>query len=117
MSAVQDKIHYGNTVLKGTQKSGELKPDKNGYYTCVLGALGVLNSVNEEYVNTQKARSTFDSNSALVRRINEGLLRGEYAHPDPSYYPNMMLFDRRVRTRKEDRVSHHISDIMLENIY
>lgn len=115
-AAVAEKIYYGNTVLKGTQKSGELKPDGNGYYTVVLGALGVQNSVGEEYVNTAKARSTFEQNSSLMRRISQGLLRGEWGHPDPSQYPNMMLFDKRVRTIKEDRISHHISAIWLEKV-
>lgn len=112
----QQRIYYGNTVLKGTQKAGELKPDGNGYYTVVLGALGLQNSVGEEYVNNAKARSVFESNSSLMRRLSQGLLRGEWDHPDPKNYPNMMLFDKRVRSIDSDRISHHISEVWLESI-
>lgn len=111
-----ERILFGNTILKGINKGGSLKPDENGYYTVVLGALGVQNSANEIYTDTETARRTFSENSTLMRRISRGLLRGEYGHPDPSDFPNFMMFERRVRAIKEDQVSHHISDVWLEEI-
>ena len=111
-----DKVTYGNTVLKGINKAGNLKPDENGYYTVVLGAIGVMNSGGECYPDTEKARATFNRSGSLLRRINQGLLRGEYAHPDPAGYPNMIAFERRVRQIKEDRICMHIADVWLEEI-
>jgi len=111
-----ERILFGNTVLKGINKGGILKPDEQGYYTVVLGALGVQNSSGEMYVDSTIARQTFQNNGTLMRRINQGLLRGEWGHPDPSDFPNFMMFERRVRAIKEDRISHHISEVWLEEI-
>lgn len=111
-----ERILFGNTVLKGINKGGVLKPDEQGYFTVVLGALGVQNSAGELYVDSTIARQTFESNGTLMRRINQGLLRGEWGHPDPSDFPNFMMFERRVRAIKEDRISHHISEVWLEEI-
>jgi len=110
------QIVYGNTLLQGINKAGRLPCDDAGYYTLVLGALGVENSAGEVYVDTPNARATFENNSTLIRRISKGLLKGEYGHPDPSQYPSMSLFERRARQIKEERVSHHIAEIRLENI-
>lgn len=110
------QVVYGNTLLKGINKAGHLKPDENGYYTVVLGALGVENSVGEVYVDTPTARSTFEQNSTLMRRIQKGFLKGEYGHPDPSQYPSMSALERRARMIKEERVSHHIASVWLDHI-
>jgi hypothetical protein len=111
-----ERVMFNNTILKGINKGGILKPDENGYYDMVLGALGVMNSAGEQYVNTATARSTFEQNGTLMRRINQGLLRGEYGHPDPADSPNFLAFESRVRKIKEDRISHHISKVWLEEI-
>lgn len=111
-----ERVMFSNTILKGINKGGVLKPDENGYYPMVLGALGVMNSAGEKYVNTMNARRTFEANGTLMRRIKQGLLRGEYGHPDPADSPNYLAFESRVRKIKEDRISHHISDVWLEEI-
>lgn len=113
---MSDRILFGNTVLPAMNKAGILKPDSDGYYTVVLGALGVKNSAGEIYVDTQVARDTFSQNSKLMQRINRGLLRAEWGHPDPSNYSNMMAFERRIRTIQEDRICANISKIWLEDI-
>lgn len=111
-----DKIIYGNTILKGINKAGTLKPDAKGYYTVVLGALGITNHGGERYTLTQTSRGVFDDNSVLQRRISQGLLRAEWGHPDPADYPNLMAFERRVRLIKEDRICCHIAEVWLEEI-
>lgn len=111
-----DRIIFGNTLLKGINKAGILKPDADGYYPVVLGALGVENSNGEIYVNTSIARATFEGNGTLMGRVARGTLKGEMAHPDPADSPNAVMFLRRVRTIKEDRVSHHIRKIWLQEI-
>jgi hypothetical protein len=111
-----DRVMFNNTILKGINKGGVLKPDDKGYYTVVLGALGVRNSAGEIYVDSQIARQTFEGNATLMRRISQGLLRGEYGHPDPADSPNFLAFESRVRKIKEDRISHHIGSVWLETI-
>ena len=112
----EPEVMFGNTLLKGVNKTGSLKPDENGYYKVVLGAIGVNNSVGEHYVDSPEVRNQFESNSTLMRRIKSGLLRGEYGHPDPSQYPTPMAFEGRVRRIQEDRVCMHISKVWLESI-
>ena len=113
---MSDQVVYGNTLLNGVNKAGHLTADANGYYTVVLGALGVENSAGEVYTDTTQSRQTFEQNGTLMRRISQGLLRGEYGHPDPADHPNYMAFERRVRMIKEDRVSHHISKVWLDKV-
>lgn len=113
---MSERIHYGNTILKGINKAGTLKPDEGGYYTVVLGALGIDNSVGEHYSNTPLSRATFERNSVLMRRLNQGLLRAEWGHPSPSECPNMMAFERRIRMIKEDRICAHIKEVWLQDI-
>lgn len=110
------KTVFGNTILMGINKAGELKPDESGYYTVVLGALDVPNSGGEEYVLTDVSRNTFTEGSKLDQRCSEGLLKGEWGHPKTDDYPNLMLFERRVRMIHEDRISHNIRKVYLKEI-
>jgi hypothetical protein len=111
-----ERVMFNNTILKGINKGGVLNADEDGYYDMVLGALGVMNSAGELYVNSANARRTFEQNSTLMRRVSQGLLRGEWGHPDPADSPNFLAFESRVRKIKEDRISHHISKVWLEEI-
>lgn len=111
-----EKTVFGNTVLNYANKGGTLKPDEHGYYTVVLGALDVFNSAGEKYTLTQVSRNTFSPGSKVDQRASEGLLKGEWGHPKPSDYPNLLLFERRVRQIHEDRISHTIRKVYLEEI-
>lgn len=73
-------ITYSCTALVGTNKVGDLKPDANGYYEVVLGALQAFNSAGQFYP-LQEAKQLFESSSSLMRRISNGALRGENGHP------------------------------------
>ena len=66
--------------LAGVNKVGNLKKDENGYYTVVIGALGMFNSAGHFYEYDQ-AKELFESSSSLMRRVSKGSLRGEYGHP------------------------------------
>lgn len=111
-----EKIVFGNTVLKGTNKQGVLKPDEHGYYVLALGALGIDNSIGEHYSDNPEVRKVFQDNSILMRRISAGRLRGEYEHPNPADYPSAMVFEKRIRQINSDRVSHHICEVFLETV-
>lgn len=110
------KTMFANTILQGVNKAGVLKPDANGYYDVVLGALDVINSAGEKYVLTDVSRNTFSAGSALDKRVSEGLLKGEWGHPKASDYRNPLQFERRIRTIDEDRISHTISKVWLDEI-
>lgn len=110
------RIVYGNTILQGINKAGSLKPDADGYYPTVLGALGIINSVGEEYIDTATARATFENSPSLLRRLSQGLLRAEWGHPKPSEYPNRLAFEQRIRQIDERMICAHIKEVWLENI-
>jgi len=113
--ALGDRIihRYQATALLGTNKTGKLKKDADGYYTMVVGAVGVLNSGGAFY-NIQPARDLFDKSSTFMRRIQNACLKGEVGHPVK--LPGMSQRDFMMRAlRIEDtNVSHHFSDIWLE---
>lgn len=110
------KTKFANTILQGSNKKGVLKPDEDGYYTVVLGALDIINTGGERYVDTQISRNTFSAGGPLDKRIREGLLKGEWGHPKARDYPNPLAFERRIRQIDEDRTSHAISKVWLERI-
>ncbi len=66
--------------LAGVNKVGNLPKDDNGYYTVVIGALGMYNSAGHFY-EYEEAKALFESSSSLMRRVSKGSLRGEYGHP------------------------------------
>lgn len=98
------------TALLGTNKAGTLKPDADGYYTVVLGALDVFNSSGAYYPEAS-ARHLFQKSASLMRRIASGNLRGEYGHPRPQ--PGMTSDDwvNRVRDIFEPNVCMHIRQV------
>jgi hypothetical protein len=105
---------YGCTALAGTNKAGILKPDENGYYRMVLGALNVFNSSGQYWPYDDQAKEVFAQSGSLMRRINAGTLRGEYGHPRrlPGMTDNQYI--SRILDIYEPNVSHHISEITID---
>ncbi|QVD49081.1 hypothetical protein LUCX_11 [Xanthomonas phage vB_XciM_LucasX] len=101
------------TALVGTNKAGTLKPDADGYYTVVLGALDVYNSSGAFYPEAP-ARHLFQQSASLMRRIASGNLRGEYGHPrmQPGQTPDE--FVDRVRDIYEPNVCMHIRKVTVD---
>lgn len=101
------------TALVGTNKAGTLKPDADGYYQVVLGALDVYNNTGAFYPEAT-ARQLFQASSSLMRRIASGNLRGEYGHPTPEPGMSMDAFVARVRRIDEDRICMHIRKVWID---
>ena len=110
---MSNQIHYGCTALVGTNKTGVLKPDANGRYRMVLGALEYPNSVGDIYT-LRSAQEFFKPGSPLLRRIENGQLRGEYGHPKREPGMTDRDFLERVLTIEETRVCCHISDVYID---
>lgn len=106
-------VHYGCTALLGTNKAGVLKPDAQGRYDMVLGALEYPNSVGDIYT-LKSAQEFFKPGSSLMRRVGKGQLRSEYGHPKklPGQSENEYL--TRILTIEETLVCAHISDIYID---
>lgn len=104
---------YSCTALVGSNKRGVVKPDADGYYSVVLGALNVYNSAGA-YYPLESAKELFAESGSLMRRISNGALRGEYGHP--KFEPGMSKRDfiGRVMNIHEENVSHHIRAVTLD---
>ena len=107
-----NSVRFTCTSLEGTGKRGILKPDDNGYYDVVLGALNVFNSAGQYYVYEQ-ARELFEDSSQFMRRVKRGVLKGEMGHPKPLPGMTEDQFMQRVLSIYEDNVSHHIKEVTL----
>lgn len=104
---------FTNTALKGVNKVGLLKPDADGYYDVILGALEAPNSYGAIY-KLQAAEEILAPGSPFQRRIEKGVLFGEYGHPRRE--PNMsdIAWMNRIHEVREDRVSHHIKEVRID---
>jgi hypothetical protein len=106
-------IKFTSTRLDGLGKEGKLPPDKNGYYTVVIGGLNCFNSV-DEYYTADGARALFEDSSLFMRRVKSGCLKGELGHPKRQ--PGMTdkeYFDR-ILTVEETNVSSHFKEVWLD---
>ena len=108
-----NSVKFACTSLAGVNKAGVIKPDENGYYELVVGALNVFNSAGQFYVYEQ-AKELFQSSSQLMRRVNRGALRGEYGHP--KMLPGMTgeQFANRVMSIHEENICCHHKEIVLD---
>ena len=106
-------INYSCTALLGSNKSGVLKPDADGYYTVVLGALNFFNSAGQ-YYPLEPAEKLFADSSILVRRARSGDLRMEYGHP--KFMPGMTKKDYlyRIMDIHEPSTCGHIAEVWLD---
>lgn len=75
-------VMFTCTSLAGTNKTGILTPDANGYYSQPIGALRVFNSAGHFYTDDQQALSLFKESSGFMRRVARGAIRAEVDHPD-----------------------------------
>lgn len=111
-----NSVRFGCTSLVGTNKAGTIKPDADGYYPMVIGALNMYNSAGEYYVY-EEAKQLFQKSSNFMRRVERGVLKGEYGHP--KMVPNMRpdQFAQRVLSIDEGNISHHFRSVWLaENV-
>jgi Peptidase S80 family len=105
---------YSCTALNGTNKTGAIKPDAFGYYTLVVGALNVENSVGAFYPY-EPAKHLFDDANAFQRRIANGSLHGECGHPRMVPGMNTRDFMARCMDVVESNICCHFRRIYLEH--
>jgi len=100
--------------MVGTNKTGALKPDAQGYYRVVLGALNFYNSAGQYYPLNPDVEKLFEASSILMRRASTGTLRSEYGHP--KFQPGMSKKDflYRIMDIHETNVCCHIHKIEID---
>lgn len=113
MSFDSRSANYSCTALVGSNKAGVLKPDSNGYYEMVVGALDAFNR-SGAYYPLSAAKHLFESSSSFMRRVNEGNCKGEAGHPKPGPGMSTRDFIQRVLTIEETKVCCHFKSFRLE---
>ncbi len=109
-----NEIKFVCTKLQGTGKTGVLKPDEDGYYTTVVGALNVLNSAGMYYV-LEQARDLFENqSSSFQRRVKRGACRGEVDHPQRRPGESMDEFVNRYCSIDPKNTCCHFSEFWLD---
>lgn len=108
-------VSYGITALKGTNKTGVLKPDEDGYYTVVVGGFDVSNVHGARYEFTDTVKRLFDASSQFQRQINKGVLYGEFGHPKLAPGERIADYIRRASQVDEANISHHFRRIYLDD--
>ncbi|MEM5877508.1 MAG: S80 family phage morphogenetic serine protease [Candidatus Aenigmatarchaeota archaeon] len=104
------------TIFKANGKKGILKPDENGYFDVILGALNAYNSVGE-YYTLEGSVELFKNSSVLMRRISKGALYSELGHPTKEPWMSFDDFYLRILKIDEKNVCGHISEIRLDYDY
>lgn len=110
---MSQRATFSCSALLGSNKAGNLKPDANGYYTVILGALDTYNSAGDFYP-FESAKELFKESSSLMRRINNGACRAEYGHPKKLPGMTDREFLSRILTIHEDKVCAHIKEVTLD---
>lgn len=109
----EQRISFGCTALLGTNKGGTLKPNADGYYKVILGALDFENSYGAQYP-LQSAKEVFKESSGFMRRLRAGYCRGEYGHPKRLPGQVHDEFIRRIMTIEETRICMHIAEAWID---
>lgn len=108
-----ERATFTCTALAGSNKTGALKPDEDGYYTMVLGALDVFNSAKAFYP-FESAKQVFKESSSLMRRIAHGRCKGEVGHPKKVPGQSMPDFINRVLEIRETNVCCLFKDVTID---
>lgn len=109
-------VKFTSTKLANKGKKGILTPDSDGYYTIPVGGLNAFNSVGQ-YYTLEGAKELFQGSSTLIRRIQNGCLKGELGHPKKA--PGMSNDDyiNRILTVEETNVCCHYKEVWLDEEY
>lgn len=114
MNGTARQAVYQCTALVGTNKTGKLKCDSDGYYTLVVGGLNAYNSSGAFYP-LAPATAIFDNSSSFMRRVKSGNCKGECGHPKPLPGQSSREFLQRVLQIEETRVCCHFKEIWMAN--
>lgn len=107
-------IRFVATALAGSNKTGILRPDANGYYRMYVGALNMLNSAGM-YYPFEAAKSIFmDGSSEFRRRVGDRALRGELGHPKKLPGMTDAQFFARLLSIYEENVCVFFKEIILD---
>ena len=106
-------VYFTSTKLAKMGKKGVYKPDSDGYYTIVLGALNCYNSAGHFYT-ADGATHLFEKSSGFMRRVQNRCVKAECGHPEFVAGMTEDQYVNRILTIVEKNVVAHIADIWLD---
>lgn len=106
-------VRFACTALAGTNKTGVIPKDADGYYTMVIGGLNMFNSAGQWY-DFEGAKGLFENSSQFMRRVKKGNLKGEVGHPRREVGQSLDDFVSRVIDVRETNVCVHFKEIWLD---
>lgn len=107
-------LFFTQTKLTMFNKSGDAKPDADGYYDLILGGLNVHNNSKAWYYTAEGVRELFGPGSLLHRKIANGCLRAEVNHPKQQPTEKLEKFYERFMDIDLNNVCAHIKDVWLD---
>lgn len=106
-------IKLNSEALLGVNKAGTLKPDAQGWYDVILGALEYPNSYGAVY-KTDPVQEILNGDSIFARRLRKGCLIGELGHPMPETGQSEQEYLARVMRIEEKCESHTIKEVVID---
>ena len=107
------QIKLNIEVLLGVNKAGTLKPDAQGWYDVILGALEYPNSYGAVY-KQDPVQQLLNGDSIFARRLRKGCLIGELGHPMPEPGQTREQYLARVMRIEEKFESHTIKEVVID---
>lgn len=89
-------VYISQTKLRALGKQGKIEPDKDGYYTLIVGGLECTNNTGSHYYTAKDVLHLFAAGSLLQRRLDQGVVRGEVGHPKMRADESMEMFIQRL---------------------
>lgn len=108
------QVTFQSTALVGTNRTGKLTPDADGYYELVVGAIDVYNSAGA-YYDLEESRRAFAESSPFMRRVKDGVLYAELDHPRKEAKWSLRDYIGRLMEIRQDRHCAHIKEVRLDN--
>lgn len=105
------------TKLSMLNKEGRNTPDKDGYYTLVVGGLNIANNTGAWHYTAEGARELFSTRGVVQRRVANGTLLAEVGHPHQMPGETDDAFYQRFIDINQKNACAHFRKIWLDEEY
>lgn len=107
-------LTYLNEVLSPKLTPKQLKPNKDGYYSVVLGALETTNNVGHYYVMNNDVLKLFSASSELLYKVKNRRLYPEDNHPKWPAGLDLAAYKELLLETDSDQIVGHVRSVWLD---
>lgn len=108
------ELYFSQTKLSLFGKKGVMKPDEDGYYEFVIGALNCHNNTKSWFYTAEDVRQLFGPGSLFYRRVANGALRAEVGHPKRQPGMSDTQFADRMMDIDLNNVCAHFKEVWID---